>query len=932
MAFPTSPLDVKVHIDVGGWVDITGDVKVSGGISIRRGRSDESGSADPSECSFTLRDPTGKYSPRNPSSPYYGVLNRNTKVRVGIGTPPLTAHTAGQTGTSIVAPSLTATGAGLLISTWVANVVTNITPPVSHSAFPENDGDATTWAQGYQAIAAAGATGAATATAAASSTASLGASVFIPGGVFQTSSSVLTTDGGGGSLNTIPANAGDIFVAFMGWSSDPDDRMVAGPVDSSGSTRWARLHDTGPGAGPRLAVFMRRVVAAETLSFGMFGTYFPVTDASDAFLRVIRVSGAESWDQRFTGEMSALPPRWAADGVDVTVPVTASGVMRRLSQGDAPLRSPLYRRIINSTGVVAYWPLEDGEGSTEFMSAIPNAPAATIVGSPQFGADSNLTASGPLPTFTDAGLVGTVPTHTVSNNGYRFGGLFRIPSVGAGTGGPNLLRADIARGATIGATIVEYDGASTLKVKVMDDVDDGVAIALATFNTATPGFGDTFNLAGSEVFICVEQANEGPNLRTRLIVVRMVAGTDRGQMWIGSILTGSVQTTRVARLKVGVEGSGNTFLANAPTVGHVFVGSNLNGGFLASGGRTIDRESLMAFQGDSPSDRVTRLCQEERVPCYVAFVSDERMGPQRPLTFLDLIREAEDTAEGFLLEPRGDVGIALITSSQTITATDPKFTMTYGQVAPPFEPTDDDQQVRNDVNVTRIGGGSFRKELTVGRLSVQPPPNGVGRYDTSYERSLLFDVDAENHASWLLHLGTWDEARYPSVHVNLAAVPSLADAVGHLDVGDRFTITGLPVWLPPNEADLLCVGLDEHIGLIAEWDITPVCVPYGPYRTLVFDAAEFGRLDGETSTLSSSATTTATSMSVATPTGAPLWTTTAGDFPFDLNVGGERVTVTNITGASSPQTFTVTRSVNGVVKAHSAGAAVSLWAPNYLGL
>jgi hypothetical protein len=36
------------------------------------------------------------------------------------------------------------------------------------------------------------------------------------------------------------------------------------------------------------------------------------------------------------------------------------------------------------------------------------------------------------------------------------------------------------------------------------------------------------------------------------------------------------------------------------------------------------------------------------------------------------------------------------------------------------------------------------------------------------------------------------------------------------------------------------------------------------------------------------------------------------------------MTVTNISGLSSPQTFTVTRSTNGVVKAQAAGAAVVL--------
>jgi hypothetical protein len=72
----------------------------------------------------------------------------------------------------------------------------------------------------------------------------------------------------------------------------------------------------------------------------------------------------------------------------------------------------------------------------------------------------------------------------------------------------------------------------------------------------------------------------------------------------------------------------------------------------------------------------------------------------------------------------------------------------------------------------------------------------------------------------------------------------------------------------------------------------------------------------------------ATSMQVDTTNAAsPLWTTSAGDFPFDVVVSGERMTVTNITGASSPQTFTITRSVNGVVKAQSAGADVRLFFP-----
>jgi hypothetical protein len=64
-------------------------------------------------------------------------------------------------------------------------------------------------------------------------------------------------------------------------------------------------------------------------------------------------------------------------------------------------------------------------------------------------------------------------------------------------------------------------------------------------------------------------------------------------------------------------------------------------------------------------------------------------------------------------------------------------------------------------------------------------------------------------------------------------------------------------------------------------------------------------------------------MQVDTAAGSPLWDTTASG--FDIGVAGERMTVTAISGSSSPQAFTVTRSVNGVVKAQSSGAPVALW-------
>ena len=67
-------------------------------------------------------------------------------------------------------------------------------------------------------------------------------------------------------------------------------------------------------------------------------------------------------------------------------------------------------------------------------------------------------------------------------------------------------------------------------------------------------------------------------------------------------------------------------------------------------------------------------------------------------------------------------------------------------------------------------------------------------------------------------------------------------------------------------------------------------------------------------------TTSATSWSVDISSPA---STAAANYPMVVDVEGERVTVTAVSGASSPQTWTVTRSTNGVSKAHSAGVTIT---------
>jgi hypothetical protein len=63
------------------------------------------------------------------------------------------------------------------------------------------------------------------------------------------------------------------------------------------------------------------------------------------------------------------------------------------------------------------------------------------------------------------------------------------------------------------------------------------------------------------------------------------------------------------------------------------------------------------------------------------------------------------------------------------------------------------------------------------------------------------------------------------------------------------------------------------------------------------------------------------------------WTTTDTDFPLDLRINGERITVADCTGTGASQVFTTcTRSVNGVTKRHAEDDSVRLADPVYYGL
>lgn len=914
MVFPATPLQVRVDLQIAGvWTNVTSDALNRDGITVARGRADEASRADPSVCNLTFKNQAGKYSPRNPTSPYYGVLGRNTPLRVGIGTPPVGAGTAGLTGVSLTAPSVIAEVAGQLTCAWLAAPVGNVTPPGTFTADLDMDGSLSTF-RGARKLVLAGATGVSTATFSVPATAAAAMSVIVPGVTTSIATQARAVDGV--SL-AFPVNhaAFDYLLAFYGWSSDPEDLMQAAVSDADGASEWMLVADTGPSTGPRIKAYMRPMFFAGPTSVLFRGRHDIATAGGpDTYGYVTTLTGADYFP-RFTGEVSQWPPRWDTSGRDVWVPVTASGISRRLGQGAAPLRSALRREFLTAKSVVGYWPLEDAAGATSFASAVGGSPM-TFLGAPSLAADDGFAAADALPTFTAAGARGTVPTYTSTDN-FLAGALISIPLTGLPSES-NLLTVTCT-GTIRTWTVSYYAPAAAFRVQAFD------ATGAVLWNTLHGPW--TPSLLGSRFFLYLTARPVGADARWDLKYIPIVPGSDSP---VSSGATNTVVANTVGAVTSVAVGAGQD-LTDDPTFGHVIVTSDYLALFTSSVWR-----SLVAWNGEQAASRFVRLCREEGIQYHLESGSvSELMGPQRPGPLLTLLGECEDTDGGVLHEPKGFLGLAFRTRESKSNQT--AVTLPYGDISEPFEPTDDDQGIVNDVTVTRIGGSSARATLDTGALSTLPPPAGIGRYDTAFDLSLDDDTQLPDQASWRLHLGTWDESRYPSVHIDLAASPNLVAGVLDTDVGDLVSITGLPTWVPPGPVDLVAEGYTEAFGHPNSWDVTFNCTPGGPHRVVELDSARYARLDTDNSFTNGAINTTQTTVFTrAAPSGSTLWVSTAlnpGEFPFDVVIGGEVMTATAIvTTSATDQTWTVVRSVNGVVKSHVIGVPVHVAEPVVLAL
>lgn len=948
----TNSINLRADLQLAGtWTNITGDVYTAEGISIKRGRQDEASSIEASEMDLALNNRTAKYTPGNPAGAFYGQLQKGTAIRLGMGTPPSSAVASSTTtNTTFTSPTVTAETSGMLLAAWSFGSVGTVTVPAGYTSLTSRSGNHSSSNWGSKTVTAGSQAG----SLAASTVSGLPASAVcvIPGGTTIVSSQSVagscdavtaTAVGSTTKFTAITVAAGDVLVLANTWSSDPGNSMATAPQDDQVGCAWVMMADTvNANGGPRVQLWARYCLTAATITVAAPGWYYNIADVNAA---IWQVRGATEWNSRFQGECASFVSQADLSGNDVRCSLAAGGVLRRRGQGTDVAHSALYR-YLSQAGALAYWPLETGTAATALTS--PNAGVANLqpVFSPpiQYGAHSTALASDAVLTMDLGGLRAPISSPVTGTNVPGQFGLMVNVSVAQTTPPTPVFVMATTAGTSAQYVFVQYLNPTQLFFAVESAA--GSAGLLGGFTVTMPT-----TIVGQDMFLfgtwAPNLANPTTQFDLSLSVIYMATGVSVAVSSTGNAGTiGTVQS-----ISMGLEPTSSAFFQNPVAFGHLFFTPTARADGVHLGTSTVLQTAAgfvalaQAWANESALTRMTRLGQEEYIffqgPIDTANGTNSMLlGGQEIDTPLNIFQEITVTDGGELAEPRGFSGFSYRTLAQ-MSAQPSVQTLDWNakQVTTPFAQADDDQLLRNDVTVSQINGASARAFQATGALSVNPPPTGVGTYTSSVTVNVANQGrDLAQIANWLLNVGTTPEVRYPSINTQLAASPTTITAISALDVGQRFTLINTPAWVPPAPVDMLCVGLSEKISEVpgADWDITINARPYEPFSVARLDAGNGsgntagGLLDSGSSTVTSNFTSVATTFNVTVGLTDDGWSN--ANCPFDITISGERMTVTSLTGSVPTQSFTVTRSVNGVVKAQVAGTAVDVYIPIQAGL
>lgn len=890
----------RVRLKFGAtWVDVTADVFNDTPIQVTTGRSPESTSASTSTLRLALNNLSGNYTVKNPRGAYYGLLQRNTPIDFAVNTGAVRLFSP------VSAGSFDDTHRATTPSNAALDIVGDLDLRVERSGRFDNgtvisrdnrywlnvNGQGIPFLQWRQSN---GTIRSAWCTEQVSTMSRLAIRA------------TLDVDNGSGgcvvAFYTAPLLAGSYvqlgqpvtqaFTTDIG--TDTTGATIGGGSDSYCYKGEIRNGIAGA------------VVANPNFTIQNEGT----TSFTDGAGRVWTVNGRSSvtsWSTRFTGFIAEFDPSWDRSQQVVTQSISASGVLRRLNQSAALDQSPFYTAMV-ARNPTAYWPMEDLDGSSTFAAASPNTQPMVITGGVDLANDdTTFVAAKALSAWTaPAGTTGLVPAYVPSAAGVQIRCLFKA----TGSSGSFMIQV-----LTTGAHKFVFSYAPSTDMGRIDMINQSTGLTEASY---VPAFNmaAVFNGAhGGRFSLELKQNGTGIDWNVVWLAPGSTGGFNFGVLTIPTATLGSVYAVQPFATDPNI----------TAVVGHVTVENTISSIFDLA-------QVLNAYINEGAAARITRVCLAAGVDQeQIGVDAGSPMGPEPIATLPDKLQECVDADEGVLFEARAFAGL-YYRERGDMYSLPPAYSVRYGSLNELTVPVEDDQLLRNDVTVTRPSGSSARAQRVDGPLQVSDPPVGVGRYSTSDTANLASDAVLQFHADWRVHLGTMDDPRFPVISLDVHSPYLSADLTSILDIqiGDRVDITSPPAWFPPYDARQQVFQVTESLTLEG-YNISLAARPQRAQAVGFYDSYTVGRYDASAASLVAGVGATTTSFLVS----GELWVTTASmptAFPFNVQVGGEVMTVTAITSATLPQTFTVTRSVNGVVLAHDPSTPVSLAEPAYYGI
>jgi hypothetical protein len=547
-----------------------------------------------------------------------------------------------------------------------------------------------------------------------------------------------------------------------------------------------------------------------------------------------------------------------------------AGPLRRVQRGgEPPVKSAFRRAIEAQAGTLvphAYWTWEDPSGSSQVSSDIGGPP---MIGDPsrlpQFASDSSFDCSAPLPTLNTAAVRGIVPAYTSSGSLIvRF-----ILRAGATLGTPPAAGWPLVRVSVVGGTAFNLDFR----------VFSGYGLGIQGGNSGGDVFnsgGGAFGVAdGTRYYVSLELRPSGGNVNWALVTVAPGASS-------GSTLTGSY---------AGSVGKATSVLVHAGqlsdwALGHLTVQSDWQSMFNLG-------QPLNAWDGELAGKRFQRLGAENGYDTRVLGAPGvtAAMGPQLVAPLATLLAEVQAADGGLSFEPRDSFSLGYRTLASMLNQ-QAAVTQDYAAGEIPSSPSasdDDTAPLVNDWTVTGPDGSSARVFLDDG----SPKSVSVaGTYADTAGANVASPFQLPDVAGRLLARSTASGPRYPALSSQLGLLSAdKAAAAAAVLPGDVVALANVPATVSPvASVRQVTTGAEEQCGPGRSIDWNTVAA--SPYDVAVLDDEVLGRVEADSVTLAAAVSDSVTLLPVLA---APEVTSAAGDYPVDVALEGEQVTVTAAT-------------------------------------